>query len=571
MTSAGAAGMMGNLYAESALKPNNLENLCEKRLREAGKPYCTDELYTQAVDNGTIDRAEFMNPLPGKQYGYGLAQWTSPGRKAGLYDLVKERGVSIADAEAQVDYLLQELQNTYQTVWNTLIVTTSVKEASDVVLVRFESPANTGTSVKNIRAKYAQKYYDQYANKEVTPMISNCGHDENGRYTGGAAGDQTGGEWEIRSWYNRPWDYVLRHPDENVREMIASMAEAAARNDLIGYDQNDRYTFWEHLKASNYDPAQITVKCEADCSSGVAAIVKGAGYRLNNAALKGVSIYCYTGNLRSALKAAGFTVLSASKYLTSASYLLRGDILLYEGHHVATNLTTGSQAGSGSDTGSSGSLNETVKWNGTVTTTLNVRKWAGTGNALCSFSPLATGTVVGVCDTVQAANGTAWYYILHNGKYGFVSADYVQQESGVTKGNEVISAGQTHANNFCDAGLTVDGIRGDATKKAGIKVVQHAMNLDYNAGLEEDGIWGEKSVAAIEGHYIKKGETQYMVTALEILFMLRGIECGGVESPGVFGEGLYDAVYAYKKEKKWDPVNGSAGKGTFISLMGVSA
>ena len=49
-----------------------------------------------------------------------------------------------------------------------------------MVWVRFESPANTGTSVKNIRAKYAQKYYDQYANKEVTPMISNCGHDENG-------------------------------------------------------------------------------------------------------------------------------------------------------------------------------------------------------------------------------------------------------------------------------------------------------------------------------------------------------------------------------------------------------
>lgn len=571
MTSAGAAGMMGNLYAESALKPDNLENLCEKRLREAGKPYCTDELYTQAVDNGTIDRAEFMNPLPGKQYGYGLAQWTSPGRKAGLYDLVKERGVSIADAETQVDYLLQELQNTYQTVWNTLTVTTSVKEASDVVLVRFESPANTGTSVKNIRAKYAQKYYDQYANKEVTPMISNCGHDENGRYTGGAAGDQTGGEWEIRSWYNRPWDYVLRHPDENVREMIASMAEAAARNDLIGYDQNDRYTFWEHLKASNYDPAQITVKCEADCSSGVAAIVKGAGYRLNNAALKGVSIYCYTGNLRSALKAAGFTVLSASKYLTSASYLLRGDILLYEGHHVATNLTTGSQAGSGSDTGSSGSLNETVKWNGTVTTTLNVRKWAGTGNALCSFSPLATGTVVGVCDTVQAANGTAWYYILHNGKYGFVSADYIRKESEQTVENEVIAAGQIHVNNFCNAGIAVDGIRGDDTKKAGIKAVQHAMNLDYGSGIKETGEWTYDCTEALKGHYVKKGETQHMVTALEILFMLRGIECGGVESPGVFGDGLYDAVYAYKKEKKWDPVNGSAGKGTFLSLMGVSA
>ena len=34
----GAAALMGNLYAESGLNPKNLENLCEKRLKEAGKP-----------------------------------------------------------------------------------------------------------------------------------------------------------------------------------------------------------------------------------------------------------------------------------------------------------------------------------------------------------------------------------------------------------------------------------------------------------------------------------------------------------------------------------------------------
>ena len=35
--------------------------------------------------------------------------------------------------------------------------------------------------------------------------ISNCGHDENGRYTGGKAGDQTGTEYQIMNWYSRPW------------------------------------------------------------------------------------------------------------------------------------------------------------------------------------------------------------------------------------------------------------------------------------------------------------------------------------------------------------------------------
>ena len=182
-------------------------------------------------------------------------------------------------------------------------------------------------------------------------MISNCGHDESNKYKNGKAGDQTGGEWAVIGWYNRPWKCVLRHPDAAVRKKIAELAEAAAKNNLVGYDQNERYTFWEHLKASNYNPAKITVACEADCSSGVAAIVKAVGYLLNIEKLKAVSIYCYTGNLRAALKAAGFEVLTESKYLTSDAYLLAGDILLNDNVHTAINLTNGSKAGAGSSTG----------------------------------------------------------------------------------------------------------------------------------------------------------------------------------------------------------------------------
>lgn len=163
----GAAGLMGNLYAESGLNPKNLEDLCEKRLRENGKNY-TDETYTKAIDNGTISRAEFLNPLPGKQYGYGLAQWTSPGRKAGLYDLAKSKKASIADIEVQLEWLLTELKNAYQSVYNTLKTASSVKEASDIVLLKFECPADTGSAMKNIRASYGQNYYDKYAIPAVT-------------------------------------------------------------------------------------------------------------------------------------------------------------------------------------------------------------------------------------------------------------------------------------------------------------------------------------------------------------------------------------------------------------------
>ena len=282
---------------------------------------------------------------------------------------------------------------------------------------------------------------------EVIEMISNVSGDERGKLAGGRAGDQTGNEWKIRSWYNRPWLCVLRHPDPAVRKELATLARAGALNDLIGYDQgtvgnsDDRYSFWVQLKASNYDPAQIKKACETDCSAAEAAMAKAVGYRLNIDKLKNISIYLYTGNMRAAFKAAGFQVLTDSKYLTSDAYLLEGDVLLNDGHHVATNLDNGSKAGAGSGSGSESSsgsggttLSREPKWTGYVNAdALNVRTWAGTENGTCSFSPLYEGEAVEVCDTIKANTGKDWYYIRKkvNGtyKYGFVSSTYIVKQA----------------------------------------------------------------------------------------------------------------------------------------------
>lgn len=179
-------------------------------------------------------------------------------------------------------------------------------------------------------------------------MISNSGHDENGRYSGGRAGDQTGGEWQLRSWYNRPWDFVARHPDAKIRKLIAQYATNAAKNDKIGYDQSQRTTFWQQLRnVKDYDPKNIKTACEADCSAGVAAIVKAVGYKLGIEKLKRVSEDMWTGNERSVLKSAGFEILTASKYLTSDAYLMAGDVLCNEAHHTAINVTDGGKVNSG--------------------------------------------------------------------------------------------------------------------------------------------------------------------------------------------------------------------------------
>ena len=126
----GVAGLMGNIYAESGMRANRVEMLCLKRLSQNGQNY-NDTTYTAAIDSGRISRATFLNPLPGKQYGYGLCQWTSPSRKAGLYDLVKSKGVSISDEDTQLEWLIKELTTTYPTVLEIL------KNAKSISLFAF--------------------------------------------------------------------------------------------------------------------------------------------------------------------------------------------------------------------------------------------------------------------------------------------------------------------------------------------------------------------------------------------------------------------------------------------------
>ena len=124
---------------------------------------------------------------------------------------------------------------------------------------------------------------------------------------------------------------------------------------------------------------------------------------------------------------------------------------------------------------------------------------------------------------------------------GHVETVY-QINGGGTDDREVIRQGQIASIEFTGHTIGADGIRGAETRAQAVRVLQHALNLDYKAGLEEDGIFGAKSRRAIDGHYVQKGETQWMVTAAEILLMLLGRDPHGVEHPGTFGTGLAAAA-----------------------------
>ena len=147
------AGIMGNLYAESGLEPENLQNNFEAVLG------MTDHQYTMAVDSYVYDN--FVKD----QAGYGLAQWTFWSRKKGLLNLARSQGKSIGDLNMQLDFLWSELQE-FGLVGK-LNSCNSVREASNIMLFEFEKPFDTGTVVQNARATWSQEFYNKYHGKVV--------------------------------------------------------------------------------------------------------------------------------------------------------------------------------------------------------------------------------------------------------------------------------------------------------------------------------------------------------------------------------------------------------------------
>lgn len=151
MSEHGAAGCMGNLYAESALRPNNLQDTYEKQLGY------TDDTYVAAVDSG-----KYTNFVKDSA-GFGLAQWTYWSRKQNLLNFAKAKNKSIGDLEMQLDFLWKELSESYTDVLDSMKTATSVLKASNDMLLHFEKPANRGILVQKQRAEFGQKYYDKYS------------------------------------------------------------------------------------------------------------------------------------------------------------------------------------------------------------------------------------------------------------------------------------------------------------------------------------------------------------------------------------------------------------------------
>lgn len=425
-TDCGIAGLMGNLKAESGLNSKNLQNTSNNKL------CMTDEEYTNAVDNGRY--SNFVKDSA----GYGLAQWTYWSRKQNLLNFAHSKNKSIGDLEMQLDFLYKELSENYKSVFNTLKSATTVLEASNSVLLKFEKPANQSESVQRKRAEYSHIYYDKYVKKEtikdnkeeectMAVIIGSARVDERGKYSGGQAGSQIAKEISKQDWYlhAKGW-IVIRPKDPNKAEKIAKNMEYACDSKYVGYDQSQNTTLYHAVKSLDFDISKLKTMCETDCARLVRVCVKYAGINADD---------FYTGTEVNVLKKTGeFEILTSDKYCKSSQYLKRGDILVTKskGHTVVV-LSNGSKVSSNTTTTTTtttnSGYNKTSKWIGVVTaSSLNVRSGAGTSYSKCSFSPLKKDAKVEVCDSTKASDGSTWYYIKYNGKYGFVHSSYVKKE-----------------------------------------------------------------------------------------------------------------------------------------------
>lgn len=220
-----AAGIMGNLWAESGLKPNNLQNTYEKSLG------LNDDQYTAAVDNGTYTN------FARDSAGYGLAQWTYWTRKQNLLARAKAAGTSIADLSTQLNYLYEELSSN-AAIMQALAIADSVKAASDVILLKFERPKDQGEAAKNRRAGFGQTYYDKYAGTTTTQQR-----------------EREAGEMGAKA------------------QKAVNYAVAIARDDSHGYDQVDRWG------KPNFDCSGLVITAYE--KAGVPVKTNGATYTGN--------------------------------------------------------------------------------------------------------------------------------------------------------------------------------------------------------------------------------------------------------------------------------------------------
>ena len=235
-------------------------------------------------------------------------------------------------------------------------------------------------------------------------LIGSARSDERGKATGGKAGDQNGGkEVSTQNWYkhSKGWR-VLRPKNPDKAAKMAECMRKMCDTNYVGYDQYQRNTLYNALKAVGWKLNLLKTNVETDCSALIRVCAAYAGITLPD--------FNTSTQAKVMLASGEFVELTGSKYTDKEDYLAVGDCLVTrsKGHtvlvlsdgpkHQATEAATGPVVKKGS-------------W--------NVRKGPGTG-----YDSL--GTVHGG-DRLNVVDGDGWQPIRWNGGIGYISKSAIEE------------------------------------------------------------------------------------------------------------------------------------------------
>ena len=296
----------------------------------------------------------------------------------------------------------------------------------------------------------------------MTIKIGSARCDEDGAYTGGEAGDQTGKEVATQTMYthSKGW-YVIRPTSVSLANELADLMQQACDNDHIGYDQGNRSAIYTAGISTTKDT-------ECDCSSLVCECVR-------EATGKTVSNFT-TSNEASVLAATGLFDSKFAYTSQSATPVYNGDILVTKtkghtaivvsGNKRSTSSSSSSSTSSSSTTSSSSKLTVDGEWG--KATTKAMQKALGT-----TVDGLVSNQRSKYKKYLSACLAESWKYST-SGTSPMVKA--LQKTVGATQdgiaGQATVKKLQTWLNSKTSAGLTVDGYLGAKTAKA----VQKALN-----------------------------------------------------------------------------------------------
>lgn len=104
--------------------------------------------------------------------GYSFGQWTFQPRQESLYKFAKSRGLDIKKerltSNIAIDFVVYELTTEYSSILKQLKSSKSLSDATNIILTKYERPANMGPSALTARTQHAQEILDKMV-KDTAP------------------------------------------------------------------------------------------------------------------------------------------------------------------------------------------------------------------------------------------------------------------------------------------------------------------------------------------------------------------------------------------------------------------